>query len=307
MITLDDGPAISEANYSVILPYVVSIANGNLYDDLRGMVDATDASWLTGATFDDIAGLTLVDQGDDPTDDWYVYSYDCEFGGTYDYYRDTWIQFGGAFKGYYDACQIGSNILSGDFSRAATVDKAPPYNEKLKSDYNLTVQNDVLASQRNLTGNLIVDNSQVENRFNFTGASYFEHNLMWSTTISDIVITVYATAEEQLLHYEVPFSRNFDASFRVQGPQTGDELLAVAIQFETHEDTESGYQTGSLTVTAEDGSSMRMAADNSDSDTFQLSFSQTESSTAMTIPWSDDYRLKCFQAPTFDARFTACE
>ncbi len=27
----------------------------------------------------------------------------------------------------------------------------------------------------------------------------------------------------------------------------------------------------------------------------------------VTIPWSDDSRLKCFQAPTFDARFAACE
>lgn len=308
MTTLDDGPAISEANFSVILPYAVSIANGDLFDDLREMVDSTDASWLTAADFDDITGLTLIDQGDDPTSDlYYFYEYECEFGGSYVFYKDNWIQFGGAFKGNYDACQIESNIQSGDFSRVASADKAAPYNQKLDSNYNLTVQNDVLGNQRNLTGNLVVNDSQVENRFNFTEASYFEHNLMWSTIISDIFINVYATDEDQLLHYEIPFSRTFDASFRVQGPQTGDEFLTVAIQFETSDETELNYQTGSLTVTAEDGSSMVMAADNSDPDTFQLSFSQADSSTALTVPWSDDYRLKCFQAPAFDARFAACE
>lgn len=308
LTTLDDGPAISEANYSVILPYVVSIANGDLFDDLRGMVDATDAAWLTAADFDNIAGLTLIDQGDDPASDlYYFYEYECEFGGSYIYYKDNWIQFGGDFKGSYEACQIESNILSGDFRRIASADKAPPYNQKLRSNYNLTVQNDVLGNERNLTGNLVIDNSQVENRSSFTEASYFEHNLMWSTTISDIVINVYATDEEQLLYFEVPFSRTFGASFRVQGPQTGDQLLTVAIQFETSDETELNYQTGSLTVTAEDGSNMVMAADNSDPDTFQLSFSQADSSAALTVPWSDDYRLKCFQAPEFDAQFAACE
>lgn len=307
LTTLDEGPAISRVNYSVILPYVISIANGELFDDLRGMVDATDASWLT-TEFKDIDGLTLIDQGDDPTSDLYIfYEYACEFGGSYVYYRDNWIQFGGNFKGNYDACQIGNQILTGDFNRVASVSKSPPYNEELNSDYNLTVQNDVLGSERILNGNLDVNESQIENRFNFTEANYSEQNLMWNATISDININVYSTEEDQLLNYEIPFKRSFDASFLVQGPKTDYELLSIDIQLETTDGTELNYQTGTLTVTGDDGSSMVMAPDNSDPDTFQLSFSQASSSSALTIPWSDNYRLKCFQAPDFDAQFSVCD
>ncbi|ASJ70356.1 hypothetical protein IMCC3135_01185 [Granulosicoccus antarcticus IMCC3135] len=67
----------------------------------------------------------------------------CEFGGYYVHYNDNWIQFGGNFRGNYDACQIENNILTGDFNRVASGDKGAPYNEELNSDYNLTVQNDV--------------------------------------------------------------------------------------------------------------------------------------------------------------------
>jgi len=307
MTTFDDGPFVSQENYPVILPYVISIANGNLFDDLRAIIDATDVSWLAGSSFDDIAGLTLVDQGDDPSSDlWYVYSYDCEFGGSYTYYKDNWVQFGGLFKGRYDSCRIGNNLLSGNFERSAKLDKAPPNNEQLTSEYSLTVQNDDLGSLRNLTGKLIVDNSQIENRFNFTEASYYEYNLMWSTTISDIEIDVYATDEDPLVNYALPFSRTFDASFRVKGPQTGDKLLTVSIEVETVDVNESYYQSGSLMVTAQDGSSMSLAMTNIGQEAFQVSFTLAESTTALTIAWSDEFRLKCFQAPEFDARLVAC-
>lgn len=308
MTTLEDSAIVSQENYTVILPYVIGIANGSLFNDLRAIVDATDASWLTGSSFDDIAGLTLVDQGDDPSSDlWYVYSYDCEFGGSYQYYRDNWIQFGGHFKGQYDRCRIGSNSLSGNFERSAKLDKAAPNNEELNSEYNLTVQNDILGSVRNLTGNLIVENSQIQNHFNFIEASYHEHNRMWSTTVSNIDIDVYATDEDPLINYALPFSRTFDASFRVQGPETGDKLLTVTIEVETDDVTESYYQSGSLTVSAQDGSSMSLVMANADQDTFQLLFTLANSTTALTIPWSDEFRLNCFQAPAFDARLMACE
>lgn len=307
MTTLNDGPVINTANYSVILPYVISIANGDLFDDLRAIVDATDASSLTGVSFDDIAGLTLVDQSNDPTDIWRVYTYDCEHGGSYEYYKDTFIQFGGHVQGLYDACQIGSNILSGNFDRFASLNKGPPYNQLQTSQYNLTVQNDLRGNKRNMIGKLIVDNSQIDNRYHLSNANYFEHNLMWSTTINDIEIDVYATDEQPLANYALPFSRTFDASFRVRAPQTGDESLTVAIEFETTDATELSYQTGSLTVVSIDGSSMHMALDNGDPDAFQLLLSHADSSSALTVLLSDDYRLLCFQTPAFDARLAACE
>lgn len=306
--TLDDGPAISEANYSVILPFVIDIANGTLFNELRVIVDATDGLWLTAFNVDELAGLELIDQGVDPTNDrWDKYTYDCEFGGSYVLYQDNWRQFSAELKGFYDSCEIGNNNLSGNFTRYMKLDREPPNNEVQTTVYDLTVHNDSLGSQRSLTGNITVNNSEIENRYSFSEASYSQHNLMWSTTISDIVIDVYATDEEPLMYYAVPFSRTFDANFRVQGPQTGDEWLTVAIQFATNDDTELNYQSGSLTVTAEDGSSMRMAADNSDPDTIQLSFSHADSSTALTIPWSDVYRLACFHVPTLEAQLADCE
>jgi hypothetical protein len=147
----------------------------------------------------------------------------------------------------------------------------------------------------------------IGNRFSLIEASYFENNLMWSTTINDIEIDVYATDEQPLENYALPFSRTFEASFEVQGPQSGDEPLTVAIEFETSDAAELNYQTGALTVTAEDGSSMRMTLDNSNPDAFQLLLSYAGSSSALTIFWSDDYRLGYFHAPTFDVRLGACE
>lgn len=304
--TLNDGPTISEANYSVILPYLVTIANGKLFDDLRAIVNDTDASWLSGNNADDNAGLTLVDQAMDPTGIWRIDTYDCGSGGVYEYQRDTFIQFGGHFKGNYVACEIGSNNISGDFDRKATVNKAPPYNEILSSQYNITVTNDSRGSTRNLTGQIIIDNSQVDNRLRLIEASYFEHNLMWSTTISDIDIDVYATDEQPLAGYAVPYTRSVDANFRVQGPQTSDEPVTVDINIETNDTSSLHYQSGSLAATAGDGSSMRMTLSNSDLDTFQVSFTHAGSSSALTVDWSDDYRLLCFQTPTLDTLLTRC-
>lgn len=307
LTTLDEGPAIGEANYAVVLPHVIDIANGGLFDELRAIVDATDVAAHTEGSYDDVAGITLVDQGVDPENDRMdFYAYDCDSGGSYRYYNDNWIQFGGYYKGEYTSCQIDGNTLSGDFNRRSSLDKAPPYGRTLNSWYNLTVQSDALGSQRQLIGRLIVDNTQVDNRFSFTEASYLEQNLLWSTSITDIVVEVYATDEEQLQHYETPFSRTFDAGFRIQGPHTGDQWLTATIAFTASDQSNPDYQSGSLTVTAEDGSSMHMTADNGDPETFQLTFSQADSSTALTLPWTDEYRLKCFQEPTFDARFADC-
>ena len=305
--TLDEGPAISEANVAVILPYVVATANGEPFDELVGIVKDTDGAWLSGYAVNDIAGLTLVEDAVDPTGVWHVYNYDCELGGSYDYYKDTFIQFGGYFKGEYDGCGLGSNTISGLFDHNAKVDKAPPYNQPLSSLYDLTVVNDSSGSTRTLTSTVVVDNSQVENRYHLTEGSYSESNPRWSTTISDIDIVVYATDEEPLEYFAKPFSRVFTASFRVQGPQTGDVPLTVAIDVNTDDEASADYQNGFLSVTAEDGSSLRMDLDNGDPDSVQLTFSQSGSTTASTVDWSDEYRLLCVPAPTFAAPLAACQ
>lgn len=305
--TLDDGPIISEANYSVVLPYVVDIANGILIGDILDIVNDTDASWLSGANENDIAGLTLVGEVIDSTEIWNVFTFDCELGGAYEFHTNVILQFGGHFRGFYDECQIGSSSISGDFDRQATVNKGAPYNEILSSQYNVTVQNNELGSIRNLTGQLELDNSQVANQLSVSEASYYEHNLWWSTEVDDIEINVYATDLEPLVNYAEPFNRSFSASFRTQGPQTGGEPVTVVMDFNTDNENSLYYQTGSMTIRADDSSSLSMTLLDGDQSAFQLVFNQSGSTSASTIPWSDDYRLLCLQEPTFDSMLTDCD
>jgi hypothetical protein len=99
----------------------------------------------------------------------------------------------------------------------------------------------------------------------------------------------------------------YETFITLTSPNTGDMPLSVrtVTPFGTLEPSSVGdnrcYETGSLEITAEDGSAMIMQVDNGDPDTFQLDVNALNGSTSLTIPWAERFEPSRFPVSTPDS------
>jgi len=265
-------PTITMDNFNVIVRSALGIFTGDSYGP----------------------GVTTLPDYSDPAyaNDWVVFnsqdSVTCSNGGTAELESVT-EGFPTATKTttlVFDNCQDDINIITGDFTR---------------------VKNDTLMVSS--TG-IVIDNQNGETAFsgeatlsqgNEIGGgpdrlSWHTQDLSLSLVTTESAMTVDTT--ETYFQRTDPFSAIMGGSFTFSSPETGDKVLTVVTTEEFRFDTggvggpnwirrhDWNFETGSLTITAEDGSEIVLSAANLNFDTVAVKVTSDGEEMLFDEPWS---------------------
>ncbi len=312
----DDFPIISAGNAETLLREIIAIANNDALDAASTRVDtvfSTVEALVDQAITAGVAsgnGLTFlssvaVNEGGENVE----YTFSCDSGGTL------------LVQAYNDETVGGPHIDEMRATGACSIDDAAYEGFAYKSVS--FVRSAELASFEDFSvsradGDSMVLNgefydSSSENRgpavlISWTDASLVQVEAGETTSITDYDSRRYSLVQSDIPDVDEP-GATASASFTVAAPWTAGEPLGVTLDlsYVDSEDSvanEAGiypaqWQSGTLRVTAADGSGMTLSPETDDAATFLVEIDGATDA-PMIFNWADGFQVLC--APDFDCR-----
>lgn len=310
----DTVPAITAANAETLLREVIAIANDDALDaaseDIEPVIDTVenlvDQAISSGAASGN--GLTFmstspVNEGGELSE----YTFSCDSGGTLvvQAYKDDTV--GGPNIDEMratDACSIDDAAYEGfayksvRYGRGTDLSNFEDFSIAHANGDSLLLNGEYYNSSADGNGPLV--------KIGWTDADLVRVEEGETTTIED-----YTSLRESILHSEIPGvdspGTTATVSFTVTAPWTSDEPLNVDLDLayvdaEDSVPTETGvypaqWQTGTLQITASDGSGLTLSPETDDAATFSVLLDSAEDD-PMIFNWADGFQVLC--APEFE-------
>ncbi len=288
---------INTSNFEPLLEFLFTIANAEILDPVRASIDDISGDDINGVP-EALDYLTETSSRYDPDTAVVHHDYDCQDGGTYAFANPGYAVGGGS--GVFDDCQYNGKTMNGSYLRTHTLVKyvySPGWTTTITySDLGMITSADATTREMEASLDHFVgenENTELWNVSEFTQGRDDEE-----VRLSDVLLQLYAGDQADNPDYNEGWMRSLSSRFTVQAPQTGNQVLTVTTEdkFVTRSRTDS-YTEGVLQVLAEDGSELRLTADNGDPNTFQVDISDGGTMSSFTLPWHSSLRLRCLASP----------
>jgi len=295
-VTLDCGgsfPSVfTEENYNLALIPIFGIINNNYlsgassaYFQLVSAVieDSPDPTFLTEVS----RGEESVDDNGDPV---YSVRYDCNAGGNVDVERQ-----GRIFEAELFNCKLGPFVLSGKLLNSGFIESPRQFFSTF-SDVSAIFPGGELTQ----SGSISYTSDPNRSAFRYIDIQYSYDNgsSNFAITNGSTSATVNVGVYKSEFEFDITGSVTNNRNFKVKSDSI-DKIEALEGFY---------YSRGNFTVDEVDGDGeMKIEPGKNGSETFELGISENGSSTALSVPWSDNYYFRCgFVSPTIEASTYLC-